>query len=68
MFFDEKCNTCYIGGFCSGGCVLERKAYKNELCDREKSNFNDFVESLLIPFVMGKIQESNKFRKLANEV
>lgn len=49
VFSDPQCIRCEIGGFCGGGCVLEREYRKNVACDYEKKSFSDFIERIFKP-------------------
>lgn len=49
---DGKCLRCPIGGYCNGGCKVERQ-YRtcDEICECEKGNFRLFVEEVVLPRV-----------------
>lgn len=46
---DSKCMQCKIGGFCGGGCVLEREHRKEQSCIYEKNSFDDFINRIFKP-------------------
>lgn len=46
----EKCLQCPIGGYCNGGCQVERHFKSAEaICDYELTNFLKFVDCVAIP-------------------
>jgi len=49
-FSRNECLNCDIGGFCGGGCVIEKQTKDfNSICEYEKTNFKAFIEEVLIP-------------------
>lgn len=49
-FSRNECINCEIGGFCGGGCVIEKKIKGfNRICEYEKRNFDDFIDKIAIP-------------------
>ncbi len=49
---DAKCLQCPIGGYCNGGCRVERRyRTSDEICEYEKGNFRLFVEEIVLPRV-----------------
>lgn len=49
---DEKCSTCSIGGYCSGGCQLSNNINFEKQCRYELSAFDDLLERVVIPHIM----------------
>jgi uncharacterized protein len=47
IFSNKDCLTCNIGGFCSGGCVLERLCRGKQMCQYEHNCFEDFVNRIV---------------------
>lgn len=45
----QACLNCYIGGFCGGGCVLERDARGLQICENELETFNRFINEAILP-------------------
>lgn len=45
----EKCQSCNIGGYCSGGCQLSFKMDSDKQCEFEINAFNDFLHKILMP-------------------
>lgn len=54
VFTHNECLNCPIGGFCGGGCVLERAARGNQVCLNEKKTFNRFIDEIIIPIISKK--------------
>lgn len=49
-FSRHECLNCNIGGFCGGGCVIEKETKGfNVICEYEKANYNEFVSTIVIP-------------------
>jgi hypothetical protein len=42
--------NCSIGGFCAGGCVIEKETRGfDAICKYEKENFDEFIRTIAIP-------------------
>lgn len=49
LFLKEKCIHCEIGGYCAGGCKIEKDNYGYEyICNYNKRNFDEFIEKIAI--------------------
>lgn len=59
VFTHKECLSCNIGGFCGGGCVLEREARGKQICFNEKKTFERFIDEIIVPIV------KNVFDKLS---
>lgn len=56
-FLDYKvCQTCYLGGFCSGGCKLSADVDFNKQCRWEKKEFERFVNLILLPEIKNRLK------------
>lgn len=57
-FLDYKdCQSCEIGGLCSGGCKLSADIDFYKQCKWEKQEFEKFVNQILIPKLEIKMGE-----------
>ncbi|WP_274969609.1 radical SAM/SPASM domain-containing protein [Lachnoanaerobaculum orale] len=56
LFNDYKCRNCNIGGYCCGGCVLEREAKGEKFCDNERNIFKKFVKTIVLPRVYENVR------------
>ncbi|MDT2871591.1 radical SAM/SPASM domain-containing protein [Lactococcus lactis] len=54
----DKCKSCKIGGFCSGGCKVSRNIDFNRQCNYERKAFDKFIDNILLP----------KVKELTNEI
>lgn len=49
IFSNSECMSCKIGGFCGGGCVMEKEHRGEQVCAYEKQSFDDFIERIFKP-------------------
>jgi radical SAM protein with 4Fe4S-binding SPASM domain len=48
LFYNAKCQTCQIGGFCGGGCSLEKASMRSLICKNEIKNFDRIIRNIVI--------------------
>lgn len=55
----DRCLKCPIGGYCNGGCLIERnRKDMQEICNYELRNFYGFLREILIPQLKKRINKN----------
>ncbi len=55
----QDCQDCHLGGFCSGGCKLSADVDFYKQCRWEKSEFEKFVTTILVPEIRNRMEVLN---------
>lgn len=53
----QKCQQCYLGGFCSGGCKISADIDFDRQCEWEKAEFEKFINLILLPEINSKLRD-----------
>jgi len=58
-FSNINCLNCEIGGFCGGGCAIEKQTKGfDSICLYEKENFQSFIREIAIPHIKEMLHEA----------
>ncbi|WP_270943331.1 SPASM domain-containing protein [Romboutsia lituseburensis] len=58
LFNIPKCMECKLGGYCSGGCRLSSLVDEDRQCKYELSNFDYFINKVIIPSLKEKFNST----------
>lgn len=52
----ERCRSCPIGGYCSGGCALSAGKNFDRMCEEEKKDFHLYLRRVYYPRVQSMLE------------